>query len=124
MVQKTSKPIILHCVGAFQEIIAIKNELNIQNPMLIHGFSKNAQEAQLLLNNGFYLSFGKYLLRNAELAAVFKSVPNDRFFIETDTIEETIEDVYKKASQIKNIEKNELKQIVKNNFDFVFTQQL
>lgn len=123
LVQKTNKPIILHCVAAYQEVIAIKNELNIQNPMIIHGFSKNEQVAKSLLDNGFYLSFGKYLLRNPELEAVFKNVPNAKFFLETDTIEESIEDVYIKASHIKNIEIEELKQIIKNNFDFVFNQQ-
>lgn len=122
LVQKTKKPIILHCVAAYQEVIEIKKEMNIQNPMLIHGFSKNEQVAKSLLDNGFYLSFGKYLLRNAELAVVFKNVPNDRFFLETDTMEETIEEVYAKAAAIKNIEINELKQIVKNNFDFVFNR--
>ena len=123
LVTNTKKPIILHCVAAYQEVIAIKKEMNIQNPMIIHGFSKNQQVAQSLLNNGFYLSFGKYLLRNPELEAVFKAVPNDKFFLETDTIEETIEEVYEKAATIKNIEINELKQIVKNNFEFVFNQQ-
>lgn len=120
LVKQTNKPIILHCVAAYQELIEIKKEMNIQNPMMIHGFSKNEQVAQSLLDNGFYLSFGKYLLRNPELAVVFKNVPNDRFFLETDTIEETIEAVYTRAAAIKNIEINQLKQIVKSNFDFVF----
>lgn len=124
LVQKTNKPVILHCVSAYQEVIAIKKEMNIQNPMVIHGFSKNVQVAQSLLNNEFYLSFGKYLLRNPELAAVFKNVPNDKFFLETDTIEESIEEVYAKASAIKNIEINEMKQIVQINFNSIFKQQI
>ena len=124
LVRNTKKPIILHCVAAYQEVIEIKKELNIQNPMIIHGFSKNQQVAQSLLDNGFYLSFGKYLLRNPELETVFKAVPNDKFFLETDTIEETIEEVYEKATTIKNIEIKELKQIMKNNFEFVFNPQL
>lgn len=120
LVQKTSKPVILHCVAAYQEVIAIKNEMNIKNPMIIHGFSKNEQVAKSLLDNGFYLSFGKYLLRNPELESVFKNIPNDRFFLETDTIEESLEEVYKKASKIKNIEIEELKNIVWTNFQNVF----
>jgi TatD DNase family protein len=35
--------------------------------MIIHGFSKKEQLAKQLLDNGFYISFGKYLLRNPEL---------------------------------------------------------
>ncbi len=120
LVQKTKKPIILHCVAAYQEVISIKKEMNIQNPMIIHGFSKNIQVANSLLDNGFYLSFGKYLLRNPELASVFNYVPNEYFFLETDTIKETIVDVYQKASHIKNIELENLKYMVVKNFDQVF----
>lgn len=120
LVQKTSKPIILHCVAAYQEVIAIKKEMNIHNPMIIHGFSKNKQVAKSLLDSGFYLSFGKYLLRNTELEFVFKNIPNDRIFLETDIMEEAIEEVYQKASEIKNIENEELKGIVWTNFQNVF----
>ncbi len=120
MVQQTNKPIILHCVAAFDEIISIKNEMNIKNPMIIHGFSKNSQVAKSLLNQGFYISFGKYLLRNPELKEVFNFVPNDLFFLETDTIEETIFDVYEKASSYKNMNEDEMKEIVNMNFNRVF----
>ncbi|WP_130735528.1 TatD family hydrolase [Flavobacterium sp. J27] len=123
LVQKTNKPVILHCVAAYQEVIAVKKETNIQNPMIIHGFSKNEQVAQSLLDNGFYLSFGKYLLRNPELESVFQKVPMDRFFLETDTIEETIAQVYEKASEIKKIPIDALKQIVKNNFEVIFKKE-
>jgi TatD DNase family protein len=120
IVKTTLKPVILHCVAAYQEVIAIKKEMNIKNPMIIHGFSKNEKVANSLLDDGFYLSFGKYLLRNPELESVFKNIPNDRFFLETDTIEESIEEVYKKASEIKNIEIEELKSIVWKNFQNIF----
>jgi TatD DNase family protein len=122
LAQQTTKPIILHCVAAFQEVIAIKKEMNINNPMIIHGFSKNKQVAKSLLDNGFYLSFGKYLLRNPELAEVFAYVPRDRFFLETDTIDETIIEVYQKASNIKNIQIEDVQEIVKTNFSQVFKQ--
>jgi len=120
LVQKTSKPVILHCVAAYQEVIAIKKEMNIKNPMIIHGFSKNELVAKSLLDNGFYLSFGKYLLRNPELESVFKSTPNDLFFLETDTIDESLEEVYQKAAEIKKIEIEELKNIVWTNFNRIF----
>lgn len=103
LAQKYNKPVVIHCVAAFQEIIDSKNRLNISVPMIIHGYSKSLQLAKQLLDNGFYISFGKYLLRNPELESVFKSIPNDRFFLETDTVEETISEVYALAAQYKNI---------------------
>lgn len=122
LVQKTTKPVILHCVAAYHEVIAIKKEMNIENPMIIHGFSKNEQVAKSLLDNHFYLSFGKYLLRNPDLEKVFKFVPNDMFFLETDTIEETIEQVYEKAASVKEMPLDLLKKQVHGNFAEVFNQ--
>ena len=120
LAKKYNKPLILHCVSAYQEVIEIKKRLQIEVPMIIHGFSKNNQVAKSLLENGFYLSFGKYLLRNPELETVFKQVPNNQFFLETDTMEETLEEVYAVASKYKNIEMENLKNIISDNFNHVF----
>jgi TatD DNase family protein len=124
LAQKLNKPVVIHCVAAFQEIIALKKRLKITVPMLIHGFSKNKQVAKELIDNGFYISFGKYLLRNPELETVFQSIPNDRFFLETDTVEEGIEEVYALAARYKNWYMDELQQQIKSNFAAVFKKQL
>ena len=122
LAEKYQKPLVLHLVAAFQELIEIKNRLNISVPIVIHGFSKNEQVAKQLIDNGFYISFGKYLLRNPELKSVFLSVPDDRFFLETDMIEETLEQVYNLAANYKNITVDDLKSIVNANFNTVFKQ--
>jgi TatD DNase family protein len=121
IVKLTNKPIVLHCVAAFDELIAIKKELKISNPMLIHGFSKNEQVAKSLLNNGFYLSFGKYLLRNPDLEKVFTFAPENQILLETDTIEESIYEVYEKAASIKGISIEDMKTIVFTNFSRIFS---
>lgn len=120
LAQKHNRPVVIHCVAAFQEVIAIKKRLKITVPMIIHGFSKNKQVAKGLIDNGFYISFGKYLLINPELETVFQSIPNDRFFLETDTVEETIEEVYALAAKFKNWSMDELQQQIKRNFATVF----
>ncbi len=117
LAEKYKKPVVLHCVAAYQEMIAIKKEYKVSVPMIIHGFSKNSMTAESLLKNGFYLSFGKYLLRNPELSEVFKTIPEDAFFLETDTIKETIDEVYKKASDSKGFDVEER---VKATFNKVF----
>jgi TatD DNase family protein len=120
LAEKYQKPLVLHLVAAFDELIEIKKHLKIKVPIVIHGFSKNEQVAKQLIDKGFYLSFGKYLLRNPELETVFKSVPNDRFFLETDTIEETLEEVYTLAAKYKKIKIEDLIEIVNTNFSTVF----
>ncbi|MBC7749102.1 MAG: TatD family hydrolase, partial [Methylotenera sp.] len=124
LAQQYNKPVVIHCVAAFQELIAIKKKLNSSVPMLIHGFSKNAQIAKQLVDNGFYISFGKYLLLNKELETVFTSVPNNRFFLETDTTDEGIEAVYELAAKYKGISVNEIQEIVNSNFNKVFDFRL
>jgi len=120
LAEKYRKPVVIHCVAAFQETIELKRKHRISVPMIIHGFSKSEELAKQLLDNGFYISFGKYLLRNPELESVFKSVPNDRFFLETDTIEEGIREVYGLAARYRNINLETLKQIINTNFQIVF----
>lgn len=122
LAEKFKKPVVIHCVASFQELIKIKKELNVSVPMIIHGFSKKRELANQLLDNGFYLSFGKYLLRNPELKSVFQSVPNDKFLLETDTEEERIQEVYKVASKYKSLEINELKDIIETNFRRIFSE--
>lgn len=120
LAEKHQKPVVIHCVHAFQELVELKNKLKITTPILIHGFSKKEQLAKQLLDNGFYLSFGKNLLRNPELETVFKNIANDRFFLETDMIEEGIHEVYALAAKYKKITVTELQQIISNNFNTVF----
>ncbi len=123
LAEKYQKPVIIHCVAAFDELIAIKKRMKITVPIIIHGFSKNEAVAKQLLEHGFYLSFGKYLLRNPEMESVFKSVPDGRFFLETDTIEEGIREVYALAAKYKNSDVDVLKETIQNTFDKVFSHQ-
>ena len=124
LAQKNNKPVVIHCVAAFQEIIETKKRLHISVPMIIHGFSKNEQVAKQLLDNGFYLSFGKYLLQSRSLGTalemVFKSIPDNRIFLETDTVNDGIEKVYEVAANSKGISVVAMQEIIKRNFKSVF----
>lgn len=120
LAEKYKKPVVIHCVAAFQEITEIKKKMKISVPMIIHGFAKNKQLAEQLIKDGFYLSFGKYLLKNPDLKSVFADVPNERFFLETDTIEESINEVYELASKYKGITINELKEVISSTYRSVF----
>ena len=122
LAEEYKKPVVIHCVAAFQELIDTKNRLQITVPILIHGFSKKEQLAKQLLDNGFYISFGKYLLLNPELESVFKIMPDDRFFLETDTVEEGIQEVYALAAKYKGITVEAIQKQVNSNFEAVFKQ--
>jgi TatD DNase family protein len=79
--------------------------------MIIHGFSKKEQLAKQLLDNGFYISFGK-IIAQSRIGISFTSIPNNRF-LETDTVEETIAKYI--AAKYKNITVTEIQKEIKNN---------
>lgn len=123
LAEKYKKPVVIHCVAAFQEIIAIKKRMKISVPMIVHGFSKNSHVAEQLIAAGFYISFGKYLLQNPSLKEVFQKIPNDRFFLETDTIDESIQQVYNLAAAYKSSTVKELQEIIARNYERVFGEK-
>ena len=59
-------------------------------------------------------------MRNPELIEVFQALPNDKFFLETDTIEETLEEVYELAAQYKGMTLEEMQMQVGENWEKVF----
>lgn len=122
LAEKYQKPVIIHCVAAFQEIIAIKKRMNISVPIVIHGFSKNIEVAYQLVKNGFYLSFGKSLFQIIDMKLVFNSVPKDRFFLETDSLDKDIKAVYEIASKYRNIELDEMIAIISSNYNSIFNK--
>lgn len=122
IIKNYNKPIILHLVAAFDELILIKKQSKLANNFIIHGFSKNAQVANQLINEGFFLSFGKHLIQNHALETVFKNLPNEKIFLETDTLVNNLEEIYKFAANCKKISVDEMKKIVWNNYKTVFNQ--
>lgn len=56
--ERLGKPLILHIVKSFPEIIALKKLWKPVQPWIVHGFRGKPQLARELLNQGFYLSFG------------------------------------------------------------------
>lgn len=77
--ESLGKPLVIHCVKAFDRLMALKKELKPTQPWIIHGFRGKPQQAEQLLRAGFHLSLGPNF--NPETARV---IPSDRLHIETD----------------------------------------
>lgn len=118
--EKHNKPLIIHCVKAFQEIIEIKKETKPKQIWILHGFNKNLQVAESLIKNGIILSIGVAIIKNEKLQKVVSEIPLDKFFLETDDSEFTIQEVYQKVANIKRLEVEELQHIIKQNFRNIF----
>lgn len=112
LAEQLQKPVILHCVKAFDELIALKKRLQPTIPMIIHGFNKKQEMAKQLVNQGFYLSFGAAVLKSEEVALTLLENSDYPFFLETDEVEIDIREVYTKVAEIKKISLGELKDII------------
>ena len=116
-------PLILHIVKGFNEIIKLKKDLKPNQPWIIHGFNKYKQ-AKNLIDEGFYLSFGKALTINNKLQTVFKDLPNTHIFLETDDNAIEIEKIYTFASELKAIKTKQLIKDINKNLTTVFNGKL
>lgn len=116
---KIKKPLIIHCVRAYDEVLKILKENSISVPVVFHGFNKRTELANKILDQGYYLSFGKHLLMDA-YDEVFKEIPLDKIFLETDDDSIAIETVYRKAAEMKQLDLVLLTEQISENYRMVF----
>lgn len=114
---EVKKPLIIHCVKKFYEVISFKKKA--EQAMVIHGFNKKQSVAEDLLKNKFYLSFGKAVLYNLSLQNTIKTVPIEKLFLETDDADFEISELYLKVSEIKKISIEQLQIQVKENLETI-----
>ncbi len=101
--EKLKKPLIIHCVGYFNELFEIKKELQPKGVWIIHGFRGKPQLARQALKNGCALSYGEHF--NEESVKV---TPLDKLFAETDESKIAIDEIYNRLSKIKQCNPNDL----------------
>ena len=101
--EKSQKPLIIHCVGCFNELLELKTEFKSQQGWIIHGFRGKPELAKQLLNAGFSLSFGEKF--NDESIRI---TPLENLFIETDESLLPIDKIYEKVAFVKGITANKL----------------
>lgn len=109
------KPLIIHCVKMMPAIIAAKKKINPTQPWIWHGFRGKPEQAQQLLDHGFYISFGEYY--SAEAMAI---VPDDRLFLETDKSRVSIETLIERAAKVRGVEVEALRKTICENARNVF----
>lgn len=79
LAERLRKPLILHIVRAWSEILALRARLKPSVPWIIHGFRGNKALADQLIRAGFILSLGP---KAPEALRV--SLPPDKILNETD----------------------------------------
>lgn len=122
------KPLIIHCVRAYSDLIRIKKESKSSIPWVIHGYNGNLDVTLSLVKHEFYFSIGDRFLKNPKKRDCLKHIPTDRIFFETDESQTSIEEIYQLAALVVEKDKNELlsmiwdnfRRILKTKFDVIF----
>lgn len=115
-------PLIIHCVGAFNELVTLRKKHQPKQAWIIHGFGGSKELATSLVKNGMCLSFGKKMLSgDAKTAEALMQIPVENLFFETDNEPDKkqtdIEAVYRKAASIKQCSPESLSQQIQLNFE-------
>jgi TatD DNase family protein len=105
LAEELRKPLVIHCVRAFAELIALKKNTTSSIPWIIHGFNKKEEVFQQLLKHNFYFSFGSAILSDrSPVTQAIATIPNGRFLLETDDRNDiSIEQIYDRAAHLRHI---------------------
>lgn len=118
--EETGKPLIIHCVRAWEDVIRQFGKLKPKMPWMIHGFRGKIQLARQLLSRGFYLSIWYEFALRQESSVLFRELPHDRFFLETDGADVDIRDIYAKVSDDLGVDVAILKSQLFSNYNNFF----
>ncbi len=112
------KPVVIHCVRAYEELFASVQKIKPRVPLIIHGYARKATVLKPLLERGFYLSYGAAILHpNSAAAQSLAQTPLEKLFLESDDKMLPIADLYARAAQIKGMTIQELEIALQNNLN-------
>lgn len=82
--QKHNLPLILHIREVYEEALRILKEEHYTGKGVFHFFTGNLEQAQKILQSGFYLGFSGVITYSSKMDEVIKKVPLEKILIETD----------------------------------------
>ena len=122
LAEKSGKPVILHCVKAFEPMMKILDGYMLQS-VIFHGFIGSEQQARQAVGKGYFLSFGDRTFRSPKTVGALRCTPLQNLFLETDDAPVAIEEVYRKAANVKELTINELQDAILDNYQRIFQHQ-
>ncbi|XP_055627537.1 deoxyribonuclease TATDN1 [Toxorhynchites rutilus septentrionalis] len=86
LVEKYNLPLFLHCRNAHDDFIEIMRQNLGKMPKrgVVHTFDGSLEDAQTLMELGFYIGINGCSLKTEENLKVVAQIPDDRIMIETD----------------------------------------
>lgn len=97
LAEQLAKPLVIHCVKAFDLLMSLKKKLNPEQIWIVHGFRGKPETARQLLDAGISLSFGEKF--NPEALRI---VDDNRLYTETDESQTDIDSIRAKITKIRS----------------------
>jgi TatD DNase family protein len=114
--EETGKPVYIHCVRAWDDLLAMHKKMKPSMPWLIHGFRGKKELAAQLISRGMYISFWFDFIIRPESRDLLRTLPVDRIFLETDGSGAGIMSIYEKVSDDLGLKTEQLKNQIYSNF--------
>ncbi len=116
LAEKTGKPLIIHCVRAYSDLLQVLKASKFTYPVILHNYNGNKFQTKELLKYNCYFSFGESLILKNKTAEIIQHIPKNRIFLETDESNFSIREMYSSAAIMLKMEENELKSVMFDNF--------
>lgn len=113
--ERLHKPVVVHSVKAFEEVMRILAEYHLCG-VLLHGFIGSVEQAERAFRRGYFLSFGERSLRSPRTVDVVRTAPVEQIFLESDDNPECdIVALYNRVAELRQTTTEELrKELIKN----------
>jgi TatD DNase family protein len=119
--EEIEKPLFVHAVRSYNEILNIRNSTGAKQTWMIHGFNSSLQMAQQLMDSGCLLSFGKSVLKaSMNLNILIEQIPLDKLLIESDEERHLLPKIYNIIAKIKQLSLEQLIESQRDNWRRVF----
>ncbi len=110
-----SKPVIVHCVKAWEEMLEITNHYHV--PMILHGYNGSDQLTVNLVKRGFFFSIGSMILNpNSRIGHAIQHIPLSSILCETDESDQPIQSVYEAVCGYLKMKETDFRRTVIENF--------
>ncbi len=115
LAEKLEKPLIIHCVKAWDELLQLHKKHKPKQAWILHGYRGGAKQAGQLMKFGFYFSLGEFF--NDE---TLKLVYPEHILLETDESCINIQGVYGRVSSILAFNMDQIGETVEQNVNRLF----
>lgn len=123
LAQKINKPLVIHCVRAYAEVLQLLKQYRVDIPVFFHGVHKKQAVIDTLLQHGYYVGLGSFICHGGHDETI-RSIALDKIFLETDDKSTDIVAIYSYFCRVRNITIETLQQQLVQNLSDVFNYNI